>query len=103
MTYAVGYFLKFGGMDQEIFEMQQSMLWEALDGLDKFTDDLKDGAKSLSLLVDDANGCINILICNTIGNYLSKRFNDYKSTLNSRASGVTTACNKLLRYIEQGM
>lgn len=57
MTYAVGYFLKFGKVDQEMFETQQEILWAALDGLDKFTDALLDPQNALKVLVDDQNGC----------------------------------------------
>jgi len=34
---------------------------------------------------------------------LAGKFNDYKSNLNGRVAGVTAACNKLLRYIEEGI
>ena len=40
MTYAAGYFRKFTPMQKEIYEIQQSFLWEALDNLDRYTDQL---------------------------------------------------------------
>lgn len=90
-TYGLAYYLKLSEVDKEVFEMQQSMLWEALDGLDKFTDDLQVPENAINRLCDEIQSSY----------HLAKKFNDFKVALNGRAAGVTTACNKLLRYIEE--
>ncbi len=56
MTYAVAYFLQFTEVEKEMFEMQQSMLWEALDNLDKFTDEVQIADRMLETLVDQVQG-----------------------------------------------
>jgi len=90
MTYAVGYYSHFDEVGKEMFEMQQSMLWAALDNLDKFTDDIEHVENMREVFVD---------VCQDT-NHLAKKFNDYKANLNGRVSAVTAACNKLLKYIE---
>jgi len=90
MTYAVGYYSHFDEVGKEMFEMQQSMLWAALDNLDKFTDDIENIENMREVFVD---------VCQDT-NHLAKKFNDYKANLNGRVSAVTAACNKLLKYIE---
>ena len=63
MTYAVAYFLHFTEVEKEMFEMQQSMLWEALDNLDKFTDEIQIPDRMIETLVDEVqNGRIKIPI-----------------------------------------
>jgi len=52
MTYAVGYFSHFTEVGKEMFEMQQSLLWAALDNLDKFTDDIQNYEVMEEQLVD---------------------------------------------------
>ena len=56
MTYAVGYFIRFTDLEKEMFEMQQSMLWEALDNLDKFTDDIQNAEVMHNMLIDEVQG-----------------------------------------------
>jgi len=57
MTYAVGYFSHFNQVGKEIFEMQQAMLWEALDNLDKYTDDFENYEIMENLLIDKIQNC----------------------------------------------
>ena len=52
MTYAAGYFRKFTKNQQEIYEIQQSLLWEALDNLDRYTDQLMILNSMEDLMVD---------------------------------------------------
>jgi len=52
MTYAVGYYSHFDEVGKEMFEMQQSMLWAALDNLDKFTDDIENVENMRTAFVD---------------------------------------------------
>ena len=52
MTYAAGYYRKFTELQKDVYEMQQSLLWTALDNLDKFTDALQEEAKMENLFVD---------------------------------------------------
>jgi protein-tyrosine phosphatase len=56
MTYVVAFFSKFRGNDQDIFEMQQSMLWNALEGLDKYTDDFQDADRLSHIITDEIQG-----------------------------------------------
>lgn len=90
MTYAIGYFTKFDSLGKDMYEMQQSFLWDALDGLDKFTDQLQSSETIESLLVDIVQGSKNF----------SLKFNAFKLQLGGIIAGVTAACNKLLNYIE---
>lgn len=59
MTYAVAYFIDFTEVEKEMFEMQQSMLWEALDNLDKFTDEAQIVDRFREILVDEVQGSKN--------------------------------------------
>ena len=52
MTYAAGYYRKFTELQKDVYEMQQSLLWTALDNLDKFTDPLQEEPKMENLFVD---------------------------------------------------
>jgi len=91
MTYAAGYYRKFNELQKDVYEMQQSLLWTALDNLDKFTDVLQEEAKMESILVD--------YIQET--KFLAGKFNDYKVQLTNKTGGVVAACNKLLKSMEQ--
>lgn len=93
MTYAIGYFTKFDSLGKEMYEMQQSFLWDVLDGLDKFTDQLQSQETMDNLLIDIVQG----------GKNFSLKFNEFKLQLGGIISGVTAACNKLLSYIEGGI
>jgi ariadne-1 len=90
MTYAAGYYRKFSELQKDVYEMQQSMLWTALDNLDKFTDNLQEEAKMESLLVD--------VIQET--KFLAGKYSDYKVQLTNKTGGVVAACNKLLKSME---
>jgi len=92
MTYAAGYYRKFSELQKDVYEMQQSMLWTALDNLDKFTDALQEEAKMDDLLVD--------VIQET--KFLAGKFMDYKVQLTNKTGGVVAACNKLLKSMEDG-
>jgi hypothetical protein len=93
MTYAIGYFTKFDSLGKDMYEMQQSFLWDALDGLDKYTDQLQSQETMDNLLIDIVQG----------GKNFSLKFNEFKLHLGGIISGVTAACNKLLSYIEGGI
>lgn len=58
-TYAVAYFVDFSDVEKDMFEMQQSMLWEALDNLDKFTDEIQIPEKMREVLIDEVQGSKN--------------------------------------------
>jgi len=107
MTYAAGYFRKFTPMQKEIYEIQQSFLWEALDNLDRYTDQLMVLENMEDEIIDVIQTGKNLLkdIRKTkmfIEKHLAKRFNDFKISLNSRTGGVIAACNKLLKCMEEG-
>lgn len=93
MTYAAGYYRKFSELQKDVYEMQQTMLWTALDNLDKFTDALQEEAKMESLLID--------VIQET--KFLAGKYSDYKVQLTNKTGGVVAACNKLLKSMEDGM
>ena len=56
MTYAAGDFRKSVGLQTDMHELRQSLLWEALDILDKFTDPLQYEGEMEDLLVDYSQG-----------------------------------------------
>lgn len=58
MTYGVGYFSHLTDLEKDMFEMQQSMLWEALDNLDKFTDDIQNSETMFNTLINEIQGRI---------------------------------------------
>ncbi len=62
MTYGVGYFIRFTDLEKDMFEMQQAMLWEALDNLDKFTDDIQNPEVMLHALIDEVQGGIKAVV-----------------------------------------
>ena len=70
MTYAVGYFSHLTDLEKGMFEMQQSMLWEALDNLDKFTDDIQNSETMFNTLIDQIQARKQI---NIYRNYIMRR------------------------------
>ena len=56
MTYAAGDYRKSVGLQTDMHELRQSLLWEALDILDKFTDPLQTKAQMENILVDHIQG-----------------------------------------------
>ena len=56
MTYAAGDFRKSVGLQTDMHELRQSLLWEALDILDRFTDPLQYEGEMEDLLVDYSQG-----------------------------------------------
>ena len=56
MTYAAGDYRKSVGLHTDMHELRQSLLWEALDILDKFTDPLQTKVQMENILVDHIQG-----------------------------------------------
>jgi len=56
MTYAAGDYRKSVGLETDLFEEQQSLLWKVLDQLDKFTDPLEKDQEMKDLFVDYISG-----------------------------------------------
>ncbi len=56
MTYAAGFYRHFSTLQQEIYEVQQSLLWEALDNLDKDTDPYMELNSMEDIFVDKIQG-----------------------------------------------
>jgi len=86
MTYAAGNL----GLNTDLHELQQSLLWASLDHLDKFTDPLQseENMKDLFTNPDQAG-----IWTGSLGNY--------KSQLKVKIEGVVIACNKLLKSMEE--
>ena len=56
MTYVAAEYRKSVGLRTDIFEVQQSLLWAALDHLDKFTDPLQQEGQMSDIIVDFVQG-----------------------------------------------
>jgi len=91
MTYAAGDLRRSVGLSVEMHEFQQSLLWQALEILDKFTDSLQSKEKMEDLLVTHVQGSM----------LFYDKFNNFKRRLDEKTYEVIKACNNLLIEMEK--
>jgi ariadne-1 len=90
MTYAFGYFWEFHRKQQDMFEYQQSLLWELLEEFDKETDAYEQQPVLFDNLFDKLgdNKCI-----------IATKFINFTTNLSNKVKGLTKACNHILKFI----